>query len=295
MKPISLFLSLTFYIAISCSPKPKHEVQVFDLSELILDTLYLEKDTVTKSLGSNFNFIANEEGEFLLTSIQHRFLKYSYPEGRLIRDQFYFNEGPDGIGNFLQVNFTDDSSSWFVSYQKLIRADHFGKVLMRFDLPEGAEERLAINYNTLTGTKALNIGEKVFIPDVPFVLKESLLDYEDWILEFDPIDSSINYIKFKYPIKYKEFVDDPNFASYQNGYNKTEKLHLISFPADDSLLVISPQSKKWVFSGVEDSMEFLVGKTEQRGEYTAFLPNYNSSKYTWVDYDPRSQVYLREA
>ena len=42
-------------------------------------------------------------------------------------------------------------------------------------------------------------------------------------------------------------------------------------------------------------MEFLVGRTEQKGEYTVFLQDGNTSKYSWVDYDPTNNVYLREA
>lgn len=282
-------------LVISCTTKPDKEVPILDLADLIVDTLYLEKDTLTKDLGSNFSYIKRGNEEYLITSSQHRFLEYSYPEGKLIRDQFYFKEGPEGIGSFLQVNFTDDSSAWFVSFHELIRADQFGNVLFRYDLPEGPEERLAINYNTLMGTKAMNINGKIIIPDVPFVLKEQLLDYENWLLEFDTKDSLISYVKFKYPSKYVGFLDDPTFATYQNGYNETDNLHLISFPADDSLLVISSNSKKWVYAGVTDNMEFLVGRTEQRGEYTAFLPNNNSGKYNWIEYDPTAEVYLREA
>lgn len=291
--PLS-FLALSF-LGISCSPDSQKEVSVVNLKDLIVDTLYLEKDTLTKNLGTNFNYVKTGDEEFLLTSRQNRFMRYSYPQGKLIRDQFYFAEGPDGIGSFLQVNFTDDSSAWFVSFQELIKADQFGSVISRYDLPQGPTERLAINYNTLMGTKAMNIDGKIIIPDVPFVLKESLLDYENWLLEFDTKDSSISYVKFKYPKKYLEFLDDPTFAAYQNGYNEPDELHLISFPADDSLLVISQNSKKWVYAGVSDRMEFLVGRTEQKGEYTAFLPNGNTSRYSWVAYDPTAQVYLREA
>ncbi|MDG1276211.1 MAG: DUF4221 family protein [Algoriphagus sp.] len=295
MKQFKLFPLSLIWVLFACQSTEVKKISILQLEDLIVDTLYLEKDTVTKDLGTNFNYIKRGDKEFLMTSRKNRYLEYSFPEGKLIRDQFYFEEGPDGIGSFLQVNFTDDSSAWFVSFQELIRADHFGKVIMRYDLPEGPTERMAINYNTLKGTKALNIDGKILIPDVPFVLKESLLDYENWLLEFDPKDSSINYIKFKYPGKYKEFLDDPNFATYQNGYDKINRFHLISFPADDSLLVISSNSQKWVYAGINDKMEFLVGRTEQRGEYTAFLPNYNSSQFSWVDYDPKSQVYLREA
>lgn len=296
MKMLTLlnFLALII-LGVSCTQKSEKQISVFDLKDLIVDTLYLEKDTKTKNLGTNFNYIKRGNEAYLITSQQHRFMEYSYPEGELVRDQFYETEGPDGIGSFLQVNFTDDSSAWFVSNQELIRADHYGKVLSRYDLPPNPADRIAVNYNTISGTKAININGKLIIPDVPFVLKEPLLDYENWLLEFDPMDSTISYLKFKYPKKYLAFLDDPTFAAYQNGYNKTENLHLISFLADDSLLVISPNSQKWVYAGVSDRMEFLVGKTEQKGEYTVFLPNGNTSKYSWVDYDPTHEVYLRAA
>lgn len=292
--PFLSFFTLIF-IGIGCTLKSEKQIPVFDLKDLVLDTLYLEKDTLTRDLGTNFNYIKRGNEEYLITSKQHRFMEYSYPEGKLLRDQFYEEEGPDGIGSYLPVNFTDDSSVWFVSYQELIRADQYGKVLSRYELPANPEERLAVNYNTLSGTKAMNINGKIIIPDVPFVLKEPLLDYENWLLEFDPKDGSISYVEFKYPKKYLEYLDDPTFATYQNGYNKTEDFHLISFPADDSLLVISPNSQKWVYAGVSDHMDFLVGRTEQKGEYTAFLPNSNTSKFSWIDYDPTAQVYLREA
>ncbi len=295
MKQFQLFPLSFIWVLFACQTTEVKKIPVIQLEDLIVDTLYLEKDTVTKDLGTNFNYIKRGDKEFLVTTRKNRYLEYSYPEGKLIRDQLYFTEGPDGIGSFIQVDFTDDSSAWFVSSTKLVRADHFGKVKSRYNLPQGPPERLAINYNTLMGTKAININGKIIIPDVPFVLKESLLDYENWLLEFETKDSSINYVKFKYPSKYRDFLDDPTFATYQNGYNEKENLHLISFPADDSLLVISQNSKKWIYAGVDEKMEFLAGKTEERGEFTAFLPNSNTSKYSWVDYDPTAQVYLRGA
>jgi hypothetical protein len=294
-KKILFAFLISTSLGFSCTSQSEQEVAILDLKDLIVDTLYLEKDTQTKNLGTNFNYIKRGDQAVLITSQQHRFMEYSYPDGKLIRDQFYEKEGPDGVGSFIQVNFTDDSSTWFVSNQELIQADQYGKVLNRYDLPETPPERLAVNYNTLSGTKVVQRNGKIIVPDVPFVLKEPLLDYQDWLLEFDTKDSSISYVKFKYPPKYLEFLDDPTFATYQNGYNQTEDLHLISFPADDSLLVISPNSQKWVYAGVSDRMEFLVGRTEQQGEYTVFLQNDNTSKYSWVDYDPVAQVYLRAA
>lgn len=87
MRKFSLlsFLAMSF-LGISCSPNSQKEVPVLDLKDLIVDTLYLEKDTLTKNLGANFNYVKSGDEEFLLTSRQHRFMRYSYPEGKLIRD-----------------------------------------------------------------------------------------------------------------------------------------------------------------------------------------------------------------
>lgn len=278
----------------SCSQKENEKlVPVLDLKDLVADTLYLEKDTLTKDIGSNFRYVKKGADEFLVTSNQHRLMEYSYPEGILIRDQFFEEEGPDGIGSFISGSFVDDSTVWFLSNNKLIEADLFGKVKNRFDLPEVSEKRLAANYSTMEGNMMYKSGNNLIISDVPFVLKEPNLEYENWILKFDPATSKVHHFKFKYPEFYKELLDDPNLGPYSSTYTESE-LEIISLPANDSLIVISNNERKSVFAGVKDKMEFIPGTTTQDGEWITFHPNYNSSKYSWVDYDLKSLMYLRQ-
>ncbi len=79
-----LYLSLAL-ITIACSQNKKPvEIQQFDLSELIVDTLYLEKDTPTKNLGVNLYHFQSDSGEVLMTLNRHRLLTYSYPEGKIL-------------------------------------------------------------------------------------------------------------------------------------------------------------------------------------------------------------------
>ena len=213
-----LFTLFTISFFSACSPKTEKQIQILDLKELIVDTLYLENDTVTKDIGSNFKYVKKGADEFLVTSINYRLMEYSYPEGKLIRDQFYDEEGPDGIGSFISGSFVDDSTVWFLSNNKLIEADLFGKVENRFDLPEVSEKRLAANYSTMMGNRMFKSGDNLIIAEVPYVLKEPNLEYENWILKFDPENSKVDHFKFKYPGYYKEFLDDPNLGPYLSTY-----------------------------------------------------------------------------
>lgn len=291
----SRFLLIPFMIILaSCSKEVEKQVPVFELKDLIVDTLYLEKDTLTKDIGSDFRFVKKGSEEFLVTSIQHRLMEFSFPEGELIRDQFYFDEGPEGIGSFISGSFVDDSTIWFLSNNKLIEADLFGKVRNRFDLPEVSESRLAANYSTMQGNRISRSGEELIIADVPFVLKEANLEYENWILKFNTQNLSIDHLKFRYPGSYREFLDDPNLGPYNSTFTPSGN-EIISLPASDSLIIISGNEKKTVFAGVKDKMDFLPGITTQEGEWIAYHPNYKSSKFSWVDYDPLAQVYLRLA
>ncbi|MBB6326610.1 hypothetical protein FHS59_002238 [Algoriphagus iocasae] len=289
-----LFTLFTISFFSACSPKTEKQIQILDLKELIVDTLYLEKDTLTKDIGSNFKYVKKGADEFLVTSINHRLMEYSYPEGKLIRDQFYDEEGPDGIGSFISGSFVDDSTVWFLSNNKLIEADLFGKVENRIDLPEVSEKRLAANYSTMMGNRMFKSGDNLIIADVPYVLKEPNLEYENWILKFDPENSKVDHFKFKYPGYYKEFLDDPNLGPYLSTYT-SEGFEIISLPTSDSLIVLSNKGSKKVYAGLQEKMIFLPGTTTPSGEWIAYHPNYNSSKYNWVDYDPLAQVYIRQA
>ncbi len=278
----------------ACSSTSEKQIPNLNLEDLVVDTLYLDKDTVTKDIGSDFRFVKKGTDEFLVTSIKNRLMEYSYPEGQLIRDQFYYEEGPDGIGSFISGSFVDDSTVWFLSNNKLIEADLFGKVRNRFDLPEVSEKRLAANYSTLIGNRIYKSGNNLIIADVPYVLKEPNLDYENWILKFDPVNSKVDHYKFKYPAFYKEFLDDPNLGPYLSTYS-ANGLEIISLSISDSLIIITNKGNRKVYAGLKDEMKFLHGTTTQEGEWIVFQPDHNSSKFSWVDYDPTSQMYLRQA
>lgn len=293
MKVLLISLSLILLFS-SCSKEPEKIVPVLDLKDLIVDTLYLEKDTLTKDIGSDFRFIIKGTEEFLVTAIQNRLLEFSYPDGELVRDQFYFAEGPDGIGSFISGSFVDDTTVWFLSNNKLIEADLFGKVRNRIDLPEVSESRLAANFSTMQGNRISKSGEELIIADVPFVLKEANLEYENWILKFNPQNLSSDHLKFRYPDSYREFLDDPNLGPYNSTFTPSGQ-EIISLPASDSLIIISENENKIVYAGVKDKMDFYPGTTTQEGEWIAYHPNYNSSKFSWVDYDPLAQVYIRQA
>ncbi|MBA4301182.1 MAG: hypothetical protein C0433_13925 [Cyclobacterium sp.] len=69
-----LFLGFAFAI-LACSKNQKPTaIQYFELSDLITDTLYLEKDTLTKELGSTFAYFETDSGQVLLTFRDNRLL-----------------------------------------------------------------------------------------------------------------------------------------------------------------------------------------------------------------------------
>jgi hypothetical protein len=287
------YLSLAF-IAISCSQTRKPiEIQQFDLSELIMDTLYLEKDTLTKELGSNFTFFETDSGQYLLTFLQHTLYQYSFPEGKIIKKTKFETEGPDGIGSFLSGYFLEDSLIHFISNNEWITASHKGKVIERNNLPEAPIDRLATNYTTYPFNKIYKTGDTYHISDVPFVLKESLLSYQDWILKFQPNNPKVEHVRFKFPKSYVGLMDDPNFGPYNHTFNTEKGEYIISLPATDSLMVISANSSQWIAAAPSEPMKFIRGTTEQVGEWTAFHPSAESSIYKWVHFEPSSKKTLR--
>jgi hypothetical protein len=79
-----LYLSLAF-IAIACNSEEKStEIQLIQWSDLEAETLFLEKDSLTSSLGSDFTFFEEQERQFISTFSKHQLLTYSFPEGKLI-------------------------------------------------------------------------------------------------------------------------------------------------------------------------------------------------------------------
>jgi hypothetical protein len=222
-------------------------------------------------------------------------LTYSYPDGKLLHKTSFEIEGPDGIGSYISGHFLEDSLIHFLSNGKWITASIAGKVLSRVALPEADTDRLGTNYSTFPSNPIAKIGASFLISDIPYVLKESLLTYENWLLRFNPSNSTYEYVKFKYPQKYSGFTDDSVFGQYSQYYNSEKDEILVSFPASDSLLVLSKESQKWIPASPKERMNYLRGTTEERGEYIAFLPNHTSSIHGWVHYDPMSKKTLRHS
>lgn len=288
-----VFFFIFVYI-ISCRPSDKsEEINILDLSELIVDTLYLEKDSLTRNLGSNFTFFEKEGKEYLSTFQSHKLLTYSFPEGKLISKQPFEIEGPEGIGSYISGFFLEDSLIHFLSNGKWITATTEGKILSRVGLPEASVDRQVSNFSTFPSNPISKIDHSYLVSDLPYVLKESMLAYENWLIKFDPKTSTQEYVKFKYPNYYSGFMDDSVFGQYSQTYNADKKEILISFPATDSILVISENSQKWISAAPKEKMNFLRGTTEERGEYIAFLPNRTSSLHALVHYEPMSKKTLR--
>lgn len=291
-----LYLLLAFFVTACNQSKKPVEIQQFDLSELIVDTLYLEKDTLTKNLGVNFYHFQTDSGEVLLTFNRHRLLTYSYPEGKILRSVEYEKEGPDGIGGFIAGTFINQNKIYFLSQdQKLLEADFNGNVLRRIALPEAPPSRLASNYSTMQFNPIFKSERGLFIPDVPFVLKESLLGHTNWILDFSLQDSSFDYISFPFPPSAKNFLDDPELGQYFHFYDSSDKSHWISFSISDSIYKVKEGKNRWIVADTKENLEFLRGTTSQQGEWTAFHPNSESGEYTALQKDNLTGFIFRHA
>ncbi|MFC3879891.1 DUF4221 family protein [Algoriphagus namhaensis] len=288
---LSLILILAFF---SCENSSQKEMPVLELSDLVSDTLYLEKSPLTKELGYDFSYFeGDKEAQVLKTFIAETLYEYSFPEGRLLRTQKYESEGPDGIGAFVQAFFIEEDVIWFISNLELIKADLFGKVLQRRELPEAEESRQSANYSTRMGANMYRDGATLLIPDVPFVLNETVIQYEDWILKYDTDFSTYSYLSFTWPKEYQGLLNDANFSRYRNSYSPDTKEMLISLPASDSLLVIGKGGNFKVFAGVSEPMNFLKGEVTQEGEWIVFNSNNNTSQYGGIFWAEQEEVYLR--
>ncbi|OYX22963.1 MAG: hypothetical protein B7Z16_03450 [Algoriphagus sp. 32-45-6] len=288
-----IYIYLIFF-AFACSSKEKSkEIQQLQLADLVADTLYLEKDSLTKSLGAEFTFFEKDGEKYISTFIRHQLLTFSFPEGKLLQKVKFEVEGPDGIGSFISGNHREDTLIQFLSTNKWITATVEGKVLSRLDLPDSRTDRMGANYSTSPYNPIRKIGNSYLISDLPFVLKEDLLSYQKWMIKFDPSDSTSEYVEFSYPKKYKDFLDDSMFGPYSHGYNEDRDELIVSFPASDSLLVISKAGQNWVPAFPSERMEFLRGTTEQRGEYIVFNTNPRTSMHSWVHYEPISKKTIR--
>ncbi|MDX5340003.1 MAG: DUF4221 domain-containing protein [Cyclobacteriaceae bacterium] len=282
-----------FLLGLVGCQKKSSPVQEFDLKQISVDTLVLEKDPMTKGLGSDFTYIETDTGQYLLTFNRHYLLFYSYPEGEIKKKSLFEEEGPDGIGSFISGSFISDSLIYFLSENNWIKCNFQGKVLDRTPLPEGAAKRLSVNYSTFPFNRIAKDRGKFLIADVPFVLKDSFLDYSQWILKYTPGSDRHEYVEFLYPSYYKGLVDDQTFSSYNFTHIPEKNEFLVSFPATDSILVITGNSQKWFSARPKEKMEFLVGTAEPRGEWIAYLPNTKSSVYRWIHFDPTAGKYYR--
>jgi hypothetical protein len=281
---------------LSCAPGKEREVQILELSDLIVDTLFLEKDTLTKNLGPSFTHFQTDSGEVLMTFVKPRLLVYSYPDGRILKSVMFEKEGPDGIGDFIPGSFIDRERIYFLSQdQKLIEADFEGKVIRRIPLPEVPAERLSSNYSTMPFNPIFKSQAGLFIPDVPFVLKESLLSYQNWILDFSIKEGSFSHVSFSFPPSAKNFFDDPELGQYFHLYDPAEKVHWVSFSASDSVLKIEGENRKWIRMAPTEKPQLLKGTTSQAGEWTAFHPNPESGKYTVIQKDQLTGLLTRHA
>lgn len=279
----------------SCTDSKKGAVFITaDLADYIVDTLYLEKDTKTKILPSDLTYIEIDGEEFLYAFVNYRLLKYRFPGGELLAVQEFEKEGPDGIGTWISGYLITENGMFFISDNKqIVRTDLTGKVVDRMELPEASEGRLSSNFSTMNGNSITWISseKKLIVSDVPFVLNEPNLSYQDWIWFFDFENMKKNPISFKYPEVYKQFLDDPELGVYSHLYVKGK--HLISFPASDSVLVVEGEEKFWVDGKSSEVLKFEKGKVESQGEWTVFLPSLNSSRYKWMLHDPYQKIILR--
>ncbi|MHA7130603.1 DUF4221 family protein [Algoriphagus namhaensis] len=295
MKSTFLTCLSLILLLISCQKNEKKIVEI-DFEELVSDTLFLEKSPLTKELGYNFDYFLDErEGPTLRVFVENKLYEYSYPEGKILRTQEYETEGPDGIGTFVQAHLLDEDVIWFISNLELIKTDLYGKVLERQKLPEAEESRQSANYSTRMGANMYRDGASLLIPDVPFVLNEGLMSYENWILTYDTQRATHSYLTFKWPAEYQGLLNDANFSRYRTSYSPEQKEMLISLPASDSLLIVGQGKNSKVYAGVNDPMTYLKGEVTQDGEWVVFNSNNNTSQYGGIFWAEQEQVYVRLA
>lgn len=289
---------LLFCMLVACNPVLNH-LQPFlseELKNLATDTLYLEKGHHTKNLDGHMVYLEKEGQGYLYTFKDYRLLQYAYPSGKLVASQEFEKEGPDGIGTWVSGHLIEPEEVFFISNTKeLVQADHRGKVLQRYPLPEPPPERLGANYNTMNNNSMSYSSQRdeLLIMDLPFVLKETHLHYKNWIVKLNLKNGGHEHLSFLYPAYYSHYLDDPELGAYFHIALGDQEKHLIGFAATDSMMVISNGESTWVDGGSSQSLKFLPGKTEVNGEWTIFSPNNESSRYKGFIHDPYQQKILR--
>ncbi|SFU08750.1 hypothetical protein SAMN04489724_3839 [Algoriphagus locisalis] len=281
-------------LGISCSPKSEKEVEILDLKELIVDTLYLEKDTLTKNLSDNFSYYKTDSGEVLVTFLNHNLLVFSYPEGKQLKKQNYEIEGPDGIGSFLTGSYIDKNSLYILSQQKeLIQCDFEGNVISRWDFPKVSEERMYANYSSAGFNRVRKSGAELSFVDIPYVFVEGLEGYDKWGMVFNTESDAFSHFNFSYPKAITEYLNDDQLGLFSHVYLPTSGEHLIGFAISDSIAVVKNGKQTWKWAGTTESLEFKRGTTVPSGEYIVFQPDHSSSKYNGLDHDTHAKKILR--
>ncbi|MDO9551291.1 MAG: DUF4221 family protein [Rhodonellum sp.] len=291
------FWFLSFFIFSCSSREPKSpEFISRELTEFITDTLYFEKDEFTKNLPTKFSFFEKSDSSLLYCWSANRLLQYAYPSGKLISSTNFFAEGPDGIGAYISGTLITDDGLFFISDQKeIVQTDLGGKVVRRYPLPVVPGERLGANFSTMNGNEmSYNTESKVLVlADVPFVLKAANMSYRDWLWKLDTRTGNFVTVGFGYPEIYKEYYDDPELGVFSHTYLEDKGLFVISFAANDSLLLLDTDQTLWVDGGSTRSLTFQKGKTEPRGEWTVFLPSMETSRYKRTQFDPYRKRFWR--
>lgn len=285
---------ITATLAISCTTKSKKEVPLLDLKDLIVDTLYLEKDTQTKDLGENFSYYKTDSGEVLVSFLSHYLRVYSYPQGKQLKKQLYEKEGPDGIGSFVSQSFVDKNSLYVFSQQKeLIQCDFQGKVINRWDFPEVSETRAYSNYSTAGFNRVRKSGNELTFVDIPYVYIEEFEDYKKWGMIFDTESETFSHFNFLYPKIIAEYANDDQLGLFSHVYLPNSNEHLVSFAISDSIAIVKNGKQFWKWAGTSESLEFKKGTTVPSGEYIVYQPDHESSKYNGLDYDTHAKKILR--
>lgn len=288
---------LALVLLISCSSE-KESVSFFtsDLKDFVADTLFFEKDLETKALPLVFTYQKSGGKEMLSGMVGYKLLQYDYQTGDLMNSHSFEKEGPNGIGGFISGNLVTEEGIFFISDQKqLIYSDFDGQIKDRLPLPQVPDERLAVNFSTMRGNPMAYDKEirTLMAADVPFVLKEPNMQYEDWVWQFDWEKRESMPVKFSYPEKYREYYDDIELGVYAHTYSPGLKTHVVSFPVSDSLLVIDSEEKRWVSSKSTSEMTFQKGVVQEFDGFTAFLPSEETSRYKWILHDPYRDLWLR--
>ncbi len=291
---LSLWLSALLLIFPACDDKKSQKLITENFENLILDTLVLSKDLNTAAISPGLSYFETDSGKFLLDFRKLHLVGYHYPEGNKGFERFYQREGPDGLGD-TDYKHTLTKNGIFVveADRKIHQANYEGKIVQTWNLPSTPSDRLYSNYTVFPNNPITYSENKLIIPDVPYVLNEKLVRYEDWLVSLDLTSGDWEYISFPYPERMEEFYEDPNLGPYYHYFNPSVNQAIISFPVMDSLMIKEKNQITWVYAAPEDALVFKKGKTIPSGEFTVFQPDHSSARYTWITFAPFQKVYLR--